>query len=62
MACRNEPDFEGTGKMVELIQSYRELCNSIDRVANRPFDPTIGVEADDYPVGSSRAVWVPTPW
>ncbi|CAM9501571.1 unnamed protein product [Hapterophycus canaliculatus] len=45
----NEPDFEGTAKMVDLIQSYRELCNSIDRVANRPFDPTIGVEADDYP-------------
>ncbi|CAM9207788.1 unnamed protein product [Scytosiphon promiscuus] len=45
----NEPDFEGTEKMVELIQSYRELCNSIDRVANRPFDPNIGVRADDYP-------------
>ncbi|CAB1096679.1 unnamed protein product [Ectocarpus sp. CCAP 1310/34] len=42
-------DFEGTERMVELVQSYRELCNSIDRVANKPFDPTIDVQADDFP-------------
>lgn len=35
--------------MVELVQSYRELCNSIDRVASRPFEPGIDVQADDYP-------------
>lgn len=44
------PDFEETEKMVELVQSYRELCNSIDRVASRPFEPHIDVQADDYPV------------
>ncbi|CAM9137098.1 unnamed protein product [Ectocarpus fasciculatus] len=43
------PDFEGTERMVELVQSYRELCNSIDRVANKPFDPSIDVQADDFP-------------
>lgn len=39
--------------MVELVQSYRELCNSIDRVAGRPFVSSIDVQADDYPVRSS---------
>ncbi|CAN0056187.1 unnamed protein product [Ectocarpus sp. 4 AP-2014] len=43
------PDFEGTERMVELVQSYRELCNSIDRVASKPFDPSIDVQADDFP-------------
>lgn len=38
--------------MVELVQSYRELCNSIDRVANKPFDPSIDVQSDDFPVGT----------
>ncbi|CAM9117886.1 unnamed protein product, partial [Pylaiella littoralis] len=42
-------DFEGTENMVELIQSYRELCNSIDRVASKPFDPEIDVQAIDFP-------------
>lgn len=49
--CRYPPEVEGTDKMVELIQSYRELCSSIDRVANRPFDPKISVQANDFPVG-----------
>lgn len=40
--------------MVELVQSYRELCNSIDRVAGRPFVPNIDVKADDYPVSIAR--------
>lgn len=40
--------------MVELVQSYRELCNSIDRVAGRPFAPTVDVKADDFPVIDSR--------
>eukprot|EP00903_Cladosiphon_okamuranus_P011998 g11267.t1 len=43
------PDFEETEKMVELVQSYRELCNSIDRVAGRPFTSNIDVKADDFP-------------
>lgn len=54
LACSHAPDAAETEKMVELIQSYRELCNSIDRVADRPFDPNIDVQADDYPVGTCR--------
>lgn len=42
--------MDGTEKMVELIQSYPELCNSIERVANRPFEANIDVRADDFPV------------
>lgn len=47
-------DFGGAEKMVELIQSYPELCSSIDRVASRPFDPDIDVRADDFPVGNKK--------
>lgn len=53
LTCCRYPhnDLDGTEKMVELIQSYPELCNSIDRVANRPFEANIDVQADDFPVG-----------
>ena len=43
--------MDGTENMVELIQSYSELCNSIDRVANKPFEAIIDIRADDFPVG-----------
>lgn len=35
--------------MVELIQSYPELCGSIDGAASKPFDNTIDVRVDDLP-------------
>lgn len=43
-------DFGSTNKMVELIQSYPELCASIDRVANKPIDRDVSIPADDLPV------------
>lgn len=48
--CSYTNNFEGAEKMVELIQSYPELCGSIDRVASKPFNADVHVRADDFPV------------
>lgn len=54
------PEFEETEKMVELVQSYRELCTSINRVASRPFASNIDVKADDFRVGLAFVFWAST--
>lgn len=43
-------DIDGNAKMVELVQSYPELCSCIERFASKPLDLDIGVQADDFPV------------
>lgn len=43
-------ELDGNVKMVELVQTYPELCSCIERVASTPFAPDIAVQADDFPV------------
>jgi hypothetical protein len=41
-------EFESSSKMVELIQSYSDLCAAVERVANKPQDISINVIPHDF--------------
>lgn len=35
--------------MIELVQSYGDLCAAVERAASRPRDATVTVSATDFP-------------
>ena len=48
MPHRFTHEFESTEKMIELVQSYSDLCAAVDRISNRPVDTAIAVTPGDF--------------
>ncbi|KAG5180093.1 hypothetical protein JKP88DRAFT_264019 [Tribonema minus] len=48
-AERYTHEFESTAKMIELVQSYGDLCASVERAASRLQDTSIAVTPNDFP-------------
>lgn len=48
-STRHVHEYESTGKMIELIQSYSDLCGAVEKAANKPHDANVGVLANDFP-------------